>query len=60
MCILDFFNMKTLLPLLLALKLISSKCVLLKSNLLPSDTVPLINKINAILKMPYLLIYNVL
>ena len=35
------FNLKTLLPLLLAQKLISSKCVLFKNNLLPSDTVPL-------------------
>ena len=41
MCILDFFNMKTLLQLLLAQKLIASKCVLFKKNLLPSDTVPL-------------------
>ena len=41
MCILDFFNMKTLLQLLLALKLISNKCVQFKNNLLPSDTVPL-------------------
>ena len=42
MSILDFFNMKTLLQLLLAQKLVSSKCVLFKNNLLPSDTVPLI------------------
>ena len=41
MCILDFFNMKTLLQFSLALKLISSKCVLFQNNLLPSDTVPL-------------------
>ena len=41
MCILDFFNMKTLLKLLLAQKLISSMRVLFKTNLLPSDTVPL-------------------
>ena len=41
-CILDFFNMKTLLQLLLAQKLISSKCVLFKNNLVPSDTAPLI------------------
>ena len=39
--ILDFFNMKTLLQLLLAQKLTSSKCVLFKNDLLPSDTVPL-------------------
>ena len=36
MCILDFFNMKTLLQLLLAQKLI-----IFINNLLPSDTVPL-------------------
>ena len=42
MRILDFFNTKTLLQLLLAQKLISSKCVLFKNNSLPSDTVPLI------------------
>ena len=42
MRILDFFNMKSLLLVLLAQKLISSKCVLVKNNLLPSDTVPLI------------------
>ena len=41
MCMLNFFKMKTLLQLLLAQKLISSKCVLFKNNLLPSDTVPL-------------------
>ena len=33
--------MKTLLQLLLAHKLIASKCVLFQNNLLPSDTVPL-------------------
>ena len=33
--------MKTMLQLLLAQKLLSSKCVLIKNNLLPSDTVPL-------------------
>ena len=38
----DFFNMETLQQLLLAQKLISSKGVLFKNNLLPSDTVPLI------------------
>ena len=41
MCILDFFNTKTLLQLLLAQKLIYGKCVLFQNNLLPSDTVPL-------------------
>ena len=41
MCILDFFNMKTLLQLLLAHKWKSSKNVLFKNNLLQSDTVPL-------------------
>ena len=41
MCILDFFNMKILLQLLLTQKLISSKCVLFQNNLLSSDTVPL-------------------
>ena len=41
MCILDFFNVKTLPQLLLTQKLISSKCVLLKNNLLQGDTVPL-------------------
>ena len=41
MCILDFFNMKTLLQLLLAQKLISNKCVLFQNNLLQGDTVPL-------------------
>ena len=39
MCIL--VNMKTLPQLLLAQKLIFSKCVLFQNNLLPSDTVPL-------------------
>ena len=48
MCILDFFNMKTLLQLLLAQKLISSKCVLFKNNLLQGDTVPLSNKLKTI------------
>ena len=43
MCVLDFFNTKTLLQLLLAQKLTSSKCVLFKNNLLPGDTVPLIS-----------------
>ena len=45
-CLLDFLNMKTLLQLLFAQKLISSKCVglLFKNNLLPSDTVPLNSK----------------
>ena len=38
----DIFNMKTLLQVLLARKLLSSKCVLFKNNLIPSDTVPLI------------------
>ena len=38
----DFFNMKTLLQLLLTQKLISSKCVLFKNNLLQGDTAPLI------------------
>ena len=42
MCISEFFNMKTLLHLVLVQKLISNKCVLFKNNLLPSDTVPLI------------------
>ena len=42
MRILDFFNMKTLSQLLLALKLITIKCALFQNNLLPSDTVPLI------------------
>ena len=37
----DFFDMKTLLQLLLALKLKSSKCVPFPNNLLQSDTVPL-------------------
>ena len=41
MCILDFFNMKTLLQLLLAQKLITSKCVLFKNHLLQGDTAPL-------------------
>ena len=41
MCVLDFFNMETLLQLLLTQKLISSKCALFKNNFLPSDTVPL-------------------
>ena len=41
MFILDFFNMKTLLQLLLAQKLISSKCVLFQNNLLQGDTAPL-------------------
>ena len=41
MCILDFFNMKTLMQLLLAQKLISSKRVLFKNNLLQGDTAPL-------------------
>ena len=41
MCILDFFNMKTLLQLLLAQKLISNKRVLFKNNLLKGDTAPL-------------------
>ena len=41
MCILHFFNMKTLLQLLLAQKLISSKCVLFKNNQLQGDTAPL-------------------
>ena len=41
MCILDFFNMKTLMQLLLAQKLISSKCVLFQTNLLQGDTAPL-------------------
>ena len=42
-CILDFFTMKTFSQLLLAQKLISSKCVglLFKNNLLQGDTVPL-------------------
>ena len=37
-----FFNMKTLLQLLSAQKLISTKCVLFTNDSLPSDTVPLI------------------
>ena len=41
----DFFNMKTLLQLLLAQKLISSTFVLFQNNLLQSDTVPLIMKV---------------
>ena len=55
MCILDFFNMKTLLQLLLAQKLISSKCVLFQNNLLPSDTVPLSEKnaLNSLSKWHY-------
>ena len=40
-CILYFFNMKTLLKLLLAQNLIPGMCVLFKNNLLQSDTVPL-------------------
>ena len=47
MCILDFFNMKTLLQLLFVQKLISSMCVLLKNNLLQGDTVPLIKLYNS-------------
>ena len=41
MCILESRDMKTLLQLLLARKLISSKCLLFKNNLLQGDTVPL-------------------
>ena len=41
MCILDFFNTKTLLQLLLEQKLISSKCVPFQNDLLQGDTVPL-------------------
>ena len=45
MCIFDFFNMKTLLQLSLAQKLISSKCVLFKNSLLSSETVPLMHTV---------------
>ena len=48
---LDFFNMKTLLQLLLAQKLLSCKGVLFKNNLLSSDTVPLKYKYNRMQKI---------
>ena len=55
-CILDFFNMKTLLQLLLAQKLVFSKCVLFKNNLLQEDTAPLKNLYEC--PFPYL-VYHV-
>ena len=56
----DFFNMKTLLQLLMVQKLIFSNCVLFQNNLLPSDTVPLNRIQDAILRQQLQLIVNVL
>ena len=58
MCILDFFNMKTLLQILLAQKLISIQCVLFKNNLLQSDAVPLRYENSKISKTTFIFSYR--